>query len=337
MAELFKINIELMRNKKFKVIFLGSDEIAIPSLNFLHNDCKGTDICAVLTQPDRRVGRGRKVKPNSIKLWAADNDIPHASPEIPNTATYEWLKEFKADLILVMAYGHILKESFLDLSSFGCFNLHASILPSYRGASPIETAIAMGDKLTGVTLMKVFPKMDAGPILDVERVIIDKSDTGLYLRNKISLACVPLLERNISIFAEADKNLIPQNEKMVSYCRKLTKEDGNLDFFSSASHLADRIRAFQSWPGCNFKIANEKIRIGNAKVITNNLSLKEGETTKDEKGNLLIGTSEGILIPKSMQRPGGKMLDSLDFLRGFDFPFGSTLISSKMEDLLVRK
>ena len=210
------------------------------------------------------------------------------------------VKEFKADLILVMAYGHILKESFLDLSSFGCFNLHASILPSYRGASPIETAIAMGDKLTGVTLMKAFQN-GCWTYFDIERVIIDKSDTGLYLRNKISLACVPLLERNISIFAEADKNLIPQNEKMVSYCRKLTKEDGNLDFFSSASHLADRIRAFQSWPGCNFKIGNEKIRIGNAKVITNNLFLKEGETTKDEKGNLLIGTSEGILIPKSMQ------------------------------------
>ena len=135
-----------MSSQVFKIAFFGSDEISVPFLNFLKDQCPLVNVSAVLTQPDRRSGRGRKMAPNSIKTWAKNHSISCRSPEKPSDIECEWLREQKIDLILVMAYGHILKKSFLTLAPSGCFNFHASILPKYRGASPIETAIAMGEQ-----------------------------------------------------------------------------------------------------------------------------------------------------------------------------------------------
>ena len=174
-----------MPSKIFNLAFLGSDEIALPVLNYLQTGCSSVSISAVLTQPDRRSGRGRKLAPNAIKAWANTNSIPCHSPEKPGADDCDWLKEQKIDILLVMAYGHILKKSFLEVAPSGCYNLHASLLPKYRGASPIETAIAQGEKQTGVTLMKVVPRMDAGPIIDSEGVEISEKDNGQNLRNNL--------------------------------------------------------------------------------------------------------------------------------------------------------
>jgi methionyl-tRNA formyltransferase len=323
-----------MPTKIFNLAFLGSDEIALPVLNFLQDNCSSICISALLTQPDRRSGRGRKLSPNAIKVWANTNSIPCHSPEKPGAEDCDWLREQKIDILLVMAYGHILKNSFLEVAPSGCYNLHASLLPKYRGASPIETAIAEGEKQTGVTLMKVVPRMDAGPIIDSEEVEISEKDTGLILRNKIAKACLPLVERNIPMLAQGLSDHDMQDESLATYCRKLNKEDGNLDFSSSANQLVNRIRAFSSWPGCGFFIDGQKIRIGSALSCENDYALQPGEIKIDSHRAIFIGTGNGILVPKLLQRPGGKMLKTEDFLRGFNFPFDQTLESLPMNPLL---
>ena len=324
-----------MTSQTYKIAFFGSDEISLPFLNFLNDQCPFVHVSAVLTQPDRRSGRGRKMASNAIKTWAENHSISCRSPEKPSDLECDWLREQNIDLILVMAYGHILKKSFLTLAPAGCFNFHASILPKYRGASPIETAIAMGEDNTGVTLMRVVPKMDAGPIVDLESLDIEQADTGKSVRSKIADSCVPLIQRNIQNLLVRNINENPQDPVLATYCRKINKADGHLDFSAKASHLVDRIRAFRSWPGCGLLIDGQKFRIGSAKSLENNILLEVGVTQIDSDGNVMIGTGEGILILHELQRPGGKMLKSSDFLRGYEFPVGQTLESYDMAQLVI--
>jgi methionyl-tRNA formyltransferase len=295
-----------MTSQTYKIAFFGSDEISLPFLNFLNDQCPFVHVSAVLTQPDRRSGRGRKMASNAIKTWAENHSISCRSPEKPSDLEVDWLREQNIDLILVMAYGHILKKSFLTLAPAGCFNFHASILPKYRGASPIETAIAMGEENTGVTLMRVIPQMDAGPILDFESVVVEGGDTGESVRSKIADSCLPLIQRNIQGLLDGIISEKKQDHSYATYCRKINKTDGNIDFSAKASHLVDRIRAFKSWPGCGFFIDGQKIRIGSAGSRPNNALLDIGLTQIDLDGNLVIGTGEGLLIPHELQRPGGK-------------------------------
>ena len=323
-----------MSPKVFNLAFLGSDEIALPVLRFLNDSCPQINVSAILTQPDRRSGRGRQKSPNKIKKWALGNLIPVESPEKPGDTECEWLSEKNIDIILVMAYGHILKRNFLEFAPAGCFNLHASILPKYRGASPIETAIAMGENETGVTLIRVIPKMDAGPIVDVQKVTISSYDTGVSVRTKIGEACVPLMNKNIDSLCSGNNRELEQDSTSASYCRKLKKEDGNLDFNFSAFELVNRIRAFESWPGCGFIWNSQKIRIGSAIAVENDWSLEPGDTYLDSNNIFYIGTKDGLLVPQKLQRPGGKMLNVEDFFRGFDFPFGNKLESLEMNKLI---
>lgn len=323
-----------MMNRVYRVAFMGSDEIALPFLEYLHNECAFVEIALVLTQPDRRSGRGRKISQNAIKQWSLRHSIPCKSPEKPTDIECSWIREEKIDCNLVMAYGHILKKIFFDVSPGGCFNLHASLLPKYRGASPIETAIAMGDTVSGVTLMRVVQKMDAGPIVDSESVKIDTLDTGTTLRDRIAQSCVPLIQRNIEALVTGSTQETVQEEINSTYCRKLSKEDGNLNFSVPAKLLLNRVRAFQFWPGCGFSLQGQKFRIGLAEEKKNDLLLKVGETARDGDGNFLIGTGEGALRVLKLQKPGGKMLNFTDFLRGFNFPFGEIIESLEMKDLI---
>ena len=251
-----------MSNQIYRVAFFGSDEIAIPFLEYLHNECDFVRLSAVLTQPDRRSGRGRKMSENPIKSWASARSVPCRSPDKPTGVECNWLQEERIDSILVMAYGHILKNQFLNVAPAGCYNLHASLLPQYRGASPIETAIAMGENRSGVTLMRIIPRMDAGPIVDSESIAISSADTGPSLRLKLSQSCVPLIKRNIASLVQGIAEEFTQVEEESSYCRKLNKDDGNLNFSCTAQVLSNRIRAFQAWPGCSFFHDGQKFRIG---------------------------------------------------------------------------
>ena len=320
-----------MNAKKQRIAFFGSDEIALPFLVGL--GASRVEVSAVLTQPDRRSGRGRILKPNPIKQWAVESGVPCRDPQKPSSEETEWLKSLEIELIIVMAYGHILKRDLLEAASLGCFNLHASLLPAYRGASPIETALALGEKETGVTLMRVVPRMDAGPIIDVESVLVSGEDTGASLREKIASACVPLMGRNLDALFAGRCVEKPQDETQATYCRKLTKADGHMDFRVPAQLLAHRIQAFRTWPGVSFPFGGLRIRVGKSSV--EDLSLLPGKVACDREGKLSIGTGQGALVVHELQKPGGRMLPARDFLRGFAIPDGTILESELMPGLLV--
>lgn len=321
-----------MNFKKYKIAFLGSDEIAIPFLNCLEERVPHCELSAVLTQPDRPSGRGRKVQPNPVKSWAIQRSLPISDPPTPGSREITWLKGHEIDLLLVMAYGRILKNEMLSFTRYGCFNLHASLLPSYRGASPIETSIACGEVQSGVTFMRVVRKMDAGPILDYEKVRIEPNEVGLTLREKISSACIPLVERSLKTIFSGKAREYVQDEKKVSYCRKLNKSDAILDFSKDARSLDCRIRAFKAWPGTVFIHRELSIRVGTSTPLDDYDSLEPGQIDRDSQGRLIVGTAQGSLRFDELQKPGGRMIRSEEFLRGYDLPSGSRLkiITSKV-------
>lgn len=323
-------------NPKQKIAFFGSDEIALPSLEALADSSNNWEICGVLTQPDRRSGRGRILQPNAIKRWAMDSHIPVMNPEKPGKVEAEWIKDLGVDLVLVMAYGHILKEDLLTVTPFGCFNLHASLLPKYRGASPIESAMAMGEMKTGVTLMQVIPEMDAGPIIDAETVIIDQGDTGPLLRAKIAKACVPLIKRNMGALLSDSFVPIDQNEKEATYCRKLSKIDGRLNFELSAKQLVSRNLAFSGWPGSYFLHFDQVLKVGKISEIDGYDHLQPGQRGWEDEHSLIIGTRKGAIAVEEIQKPGGKMLPISDFVRGYSIPKEIRFSSPEDQTELIR-
>jgi methionyl-tRNA formyltransferase len=322
-------------NKPKRIAFFGSDQIALPVLNSLLSQPQSLEICGILTQPDRRSGRGNKFQSNPIKQWALQSDIPVHDPQKPGVEEVCWLKELGADMVLIMAYGHILREELLKVPSYGCFNLHASLLPMYRGASPVETALAMGEQKTGVTLMQVVPRMDAGPVVDAEIIPIEESDQGATLRNKIADACVPLMARNLSSILDGSVRVQAQSESEATYCRKLAKSDGRLDFNLTARELVLRNRAFAGWPGSYFEYENTILRVGRMVEIQSD-TLLCGQRNDSMEHTLVIGTKEGAIEIMELQKPGGKMLPASDFLRGFAIPQKVTFSSPDDSPALIR-
>lgn len=316
------------------VVFLGSDIIALPLLDWLAGEGSAfARVTAVFTQPDRPVGRGQKITANGIKTWALARGLPVYQPEKITEDVRAQLAELNADVSLVMAYGHILKQDFIDTPRFGTLNLHASLLPNYRGASPIQTSIASGEPETGVSLMRIVRQLDAGPVADVERVAIGPRDTALEIEHKLAAACVPLLARTLPRLAAGALTFVEQNHTAATFCRRLVKDDGRLDFTASAAVLAARINGLFPWPACSFEIAGQPVKIGLADTVagTDAPGLVAGADTE----GLLIGTGAGLLRCLRLQKPGGKMLPAAEFLRGSPIAAGTLLPSSPLPALVA--
>jgi len=321
-----------------RLVFLGSDSIALPLLEWLSGEGKVfAEVVAVFTQPDRPAGRGQKVTANAIKTWALARGLPIFQPEKLTEDVRQQLAAFGAEVALVMAYGHILKDDFIATPRLGTLNLHTSILPKYRGASPIQTAIAKGESETGVTLMRVVRKLDAGPIADVERVAIQKLDTALDVETKLAAACVPLLARALPKLRAGALATVPQDEARATFCRKLVKEDGALDFSEPATVLAARINGLYPWPACSVEIAGQVIKIGLADAKDEMTQVAAGMVVAADATGLSVATGKGILRLLKLQRPGGKMLPTAEFLRGFPVTIGTALSSTPMKSLVARE
>jgi methionyl-tRNA formyltransferase len=272
-----------------RLVFLGSDPIALPLLEWLAGEGKTVaEVVGVFTQPDRPVGRGQKITANAIKSWALARGLPVFQPEKLDESVHQQLAALACDVALVMAYGHILKDDFIATPRLGTLNLHTSILPKYRGASPIQTAIANGERETGVTLMRVVRKLDAGPVADVEHVPIQKLDTALEVEAKLACACVPLLARALPKLRENTLAVAPQDETEATFCRKLVKEDGALDFSEAASALAARINGLFPWPACSVEIGGQVIKIGLADV--------KDEMTQVAAGMVVAADATGLSV-----------------------------------------
>ena len=311
------------------VVFLGSDIIALPLLDWLAGEGSAfARVVAVFTQPDRPVGRGQKITANGIKTWALARGLPVYQPEKITEDVRAQLAALNADMSLVMAYGHILKQDFIDTPRLGTLNLHASLLPKYRGASPIQTSIASGEPETGVSLMRIVRQLDAGPVADVERVAIGSRDTALEIEHKLSAACVPLLVRTLPRLAAGELTFVEQNHAAATFCRRLVKDDGRLDFNAPATELAARINGLFPWPACSVEIAGQPVKIGLADVIAGEAT--SGIVVGADAEGLLVGTSAGLLRCLRLQKPGGKMLPAAEFLRGSPIAAGTVLPSAAL-------
>ncbi|MCB1123215.1 MAG: methionyl-tRNA formyltransferase [Verrucomicrobiae bacterium] len=312
---------------------MGSDPLALPVLELLAK-CDGKlDFKAIYTQPDRPRGRGKKVQPNEIKSWAQEREIAVYQPEAFTEEATRQLSEMQPDIILVMAYGHLLPQTVIDVAPLGIYNLHTSLLPKLRGASPIETAVSLGLEQSGVTLMELVIKMDAGPVCDQEPVTIDTLETGGSYREKLAAASRVLLERNLSSLLGGSASAVPQDENQVTYCRTLVKQDGQLDFSRPAHVLACRINGLNPWPGCHSPFGEVNLKIGLADWFPAPGSFEPGQVVAVQDDGLVVGTGEGLVKFLRIQKPGGKMLPVAEFLRGFPIEPGDRFQSREMHEL----
>ncbi|PTX94228.1 methionyl-tRNA formyltransferase [Opitutus sp. ER46] len=320
---------------------MGADAIALPLLNWLGGEGAAVgQVVGVFTQPDRATGRGQKVQPNAIKSWAVERGLPVLQPEKLTPEVRAELAALAPDVALVMAYGHILRDDFIGTPRLGTLNLHTSLLPRYRGASPIQTAVASGDRETGVTLMRIVRRLDAGPMADVERVPIGPAETALEIEAKLAAACVPLLARALPKLADGALTFTEQEEAAATYCRKLDKEDGALDFAAPAAQLAARCNGLYPWPSCSVELAGQPVKIGLAEAeraveAAASAGVAPGTVVGADADALRVATGKGVLRLRRMQRPGGRMLPAADFLRGFPVPAGTIALSRPMLPLVA--
>ena len=318
-----------------KIVFFGADAICLPGLRYLYE--RGREQCelvAVISQPDRRQGRGRQLRANPVAAYAREQALPLFQPEKPDSALGNWLRDSAVSVGFVMAYGHFLPRAVREAPRHGLLNFHGSILPAYRGASPVETAIAMGELGTGVCLMEIVKEMDAGGVADCERLPIEPIDTAPDVRMKVGESVVPLLERNLAAAVSGRLGLAPQDAAKATYCRKIRKEDGALNFASTAAVIDARLRAFTPWPGAYFDHGSTRIKVGHCAVAASLDVAPPGQVLR-VGATLDVATSDGVLQIHELQRPGGRMLPVVDFVRGYPITVGEVFPSVEGAPLLV--
>ena len=319
---------------KPKIAYFGSDRICLPGLRYLLEE--GSDICEltmVVSQPDRRAGRGKRLQQNPVARFASSHGLELRQPDKPDADIAAYLIDSGLSLAFVMAYGHFLPRPVREAPEHGMLNFHGSILPAYRGAAPVETAIALGEQETGVCLMQVVREMDAGAVADLERIRIEDRDTAIDVRAKVGEAVVPLLRRNLEAAVAGELHFEAQDASKATFCRKIRKEDAALDFNQSADSLDCRVRAFRPWPGAYFDHGGTRIKVGQAAGGGLDETALPG-TVLAAGNHLDVATGEGLLRIYELQRPGGRMLPAKEFLKGYPIALGTVLPSQTGQDLL---
>lgn len=317
-----------------RLVFMGSDPVALRLLDWLAGDGKAlAHLVGIFTGIDRPSGRGQSVKPNTVKAWADVHGYPAFQPEKLDPAALLHLKALQPDVVLVVAYGRILKDDFICVPRLGTLNLHASLLPKYRGASPIQTAVAEGETETGFALMRIVRELDAGPVAAVERIPIGPLDTALDVEHALAAAAAPLLARTLPLLANGTLPFIPQDHGSATFCRRLDKADGVLDFSQPARVLAARVNGLNPWPSVTLDIAGVAVKLGQADALPHQAAAPLGTVVGADEYGVLVETGKGTLRLRRLQRPGGRMLEAAEFLRGFPIPSGFVLASQPLPAL----
>ncbi len=296
---------------KEKIVFMGSPDFSLSTLGALHGNYT---VVGVVTQPDRAAGRGRELKPPPVKELALELGIPLIQPEkLREPEAMEKLRAWAPDAIVVAAFGQILRQDVLDLPKFGCINVHASLLPRWRGAAPINAAILHGDEELGITIMKMDAGLDTGPILSQRSVRIKTEETAGSLFDKLSTLGAELLLDTLPKYFAGEIEPRPQPEEGTTYASMLKKEDGLLDFSQPAKELERKVRAFNPWPGAYFKWDGNLLKVHRA-------SIGMGKMREGQRGVYLglpaVGTSENILVLGKVQPAGKKPMPGNAFLAG---------------------
>lgn len=314
---------------------MASDAIALDSIRALFDGgCPGFELACAVSNPDRPKGRGKKLSPNDVSAWALENGVELLRPEgSPDESDVARMRELGVEMIVVMAYGRMLKKNVLEYGKYPCLNLHASLLPQLRGASPVETAIALGFKSTGVSLMAIEPRMDSGPVCAAAEVAIEPSDGSASLRGKIAASAARLLAENISSVADGSAKFEPQDESHATYTRKIAKEDLFLDFRLPAEEIANRARAFSFAVA---EIGGEAVKLSNAFAAARMRGGAEcGEVVAASRADgLRIACGAGDIVFGAIQRPCSKMLSAPEFFAGNSIEVGKVLKSFDSRPLL---
>ncbi|HSV78859.1 MAG TPA: methionyl-tRNA formyltransferase [Ramlibacter sp.] len=307
-----------------RVVFAGTPEFARSALERL--SAAGFDLPLVLTQPDRPAGRGMKLQPSPVKQFAQAQAMAVAQPRSLRldgkyaddaAAAREALQQARPDVMVVAAYGLILPQWVLDLPRLGCLNIHASLLPRWRGAAPIHRAIEAGDAETGVTLMQMDAGLDTGAMLLVERTAIAPADTTGSLHDQLAALGARMIVEALELAACGGLRPVPQPEQGVTYAHKIEKAEALVDWAQPAAVIERRLRAFDPFPGASGVLKGETIKLWAAQLQPGAVGAEPGTVLAVQPDGITVACGEGALRLTQLQRPGGKRLPAADFLRGF--------------------
>ena len=307
-----------------RIIFMGTAELSGASLEKLFGD-KRYSVLAVVTQPDKPKGRDLKLTPSPVKVLAEKLNLPVLQPlKARDEKFISELRELKPDLIVVVAYGQILPQTILDLPPFGCLNVHTSLLPKYRGAAPIQWAIADGEPETGVTIMKMDAGLDTGAILSMRHTPIWPTDDSQILHDRLAQLGAELLIETISTFVAGKISPQAQPAEGLTYAAKIKKEDGHIDWNLPAQKIWNRLRAFTPWPGAftflKTELKPQLLKIWKVEVVGK--SGIAGTILSADKTGIVVSCGENALRILELQREGGKRLTAEQFLAGFPLKVG---------------
>ena len=304
-----------------KVIFMGTPDFSVGTLNALAE--AGYEVVLAVTQPDKPKGRGGKMQATPVKEAAALHGIPVFQPKkIRTKESIAELKKYDADIMVVIAFGQILPKEILEMTPYGCVNVHASLLPKYRGAAPIQWAVINGEKVSGVTTMQMDEGLDTGDMLLKTEVILDEKETGESLHDKLAAAGATLCVKTLRALEEGSITPQKQGESPTEYARMLDKGLGSIDWNNSAVSIERLIRGLNSWPGAYTEWNGRVMKIWGADVyakdaISDSKERLPGTIAKIEKDGFYVQTGEGLLKVTELQIPGKKKMDAAAFLRGY--------------------
>jgi len=300
--------------RPLRVVFAGTPEFSVPCLEACR--ASGAELVAVYTQPDRPAGRGRKLAPSPVKQAALAAGIAVEQPEsLKGAEAQARLAAYRPDLMVVVAYGLILPRKVLAIPRLGCWNVHASLLPRWRGAAPIQRAILAGDTQTGVDLMRMEAGLDTGPVLLERRTPITREDTGGSLHDRLAVLGAEVLAEGLAR-TSAGETLVatPQAAEGVVYAHKLDKAEARLDFTRPATELERQVRAFDPWPGSDAELAGEPLRIWAADALVLAHAAAPGSVLGAGRDGIDVACGNGALRITALQRAGGRRISAADYL-----------------------
>lgn len=307
-----------------KVIFMGTPDFSTGVLESIIK--AGHEVTAVVTQPDKPKGRGHEMQFTPVKETALKHGLTVLQPKrVKAPEVIEELEKIPADIIVVVAFGQIIPKSILEMKKFGCINVHASLLPAYRGAAPIQWAVVDGLKETGVTIMQMDEGLDTGDMLTKVVVPLDEKETGGSLFDKLSIAGAKLCVETMELIEKGEVTPEKQGETTTEYAKMITKDLGRIDFSKSAIEIERLIRGFNPWPSAYTKLGGKTLKIWAADVLEEEYEGAAGEIIKVSKNEIYVKTGKGTLSLKEIQLEGKKRMTADAFLRGYQLESGMLL------------
>lgn len=309
----------MINPKELRIIFMGTPEFSADILKYILD--KKYNIIAIVSQPDKPFGRGKKIKPTPVKKVALNHDIPIFQPDKMKDV-YDKLESLNPDLIITAAFGKILRKRIIEMPKYGCWNIHTSLLPKYRGAAPMQRAIENGEEETGITIFKICRELDAGPIAYEEKINIEKNDNLENVYEKL----LDISKTTIIKFIENINNieLKKQNDDKATYADKISKDELKLEF-KDIQKTHNKIRAFDPFPGTYAYLNDKNVKLYSSKIYKENISGTPGKILGLDESDLLIETKNGILKIGKIQFPGKKPMTGKDAFNGNLINIGDTL------------